>query len=185
MTVRTDELNTEAVAQTNVPILILVEMYFDSGTAYYCNAGYSFTWNGNLYLGLGNLGSIDAIEEGSAIQSYGVGFKLSGVDPTKISVAMNEGYQNKPVFVRLALLDDNFNIVGIPTLVFAGLMDTMPIALGNTATITVTAESRLVDWDRVRLRNYTDADQQSFFPGDLGFQYVNQSADLQITWGMG
>ena len=181
---RTDSANTTAITNNNIPILILVEMHFSSGIAYYCNAGYSFTWNGNLYLGLGNLGSIDTIEEGSAIQSYGVGFKLTGIDPAKIEIAMNEDYQNKPAFVRLALLDESYNIVGTPTLVFSGLMDTMPITLGTTATITVTAESRLADWDRVRIRNYTDADQQSFFPGDLGFQYVNQAADREIYWGL-
>jgi hypothetical protein len=180
---RTDSANTTASAADNVPILLLVEMHFGSGTGYFCNAGYTFKWNGNSYLGLGNLGSIDAIEEGNSIQSYGAGFKISGVDPAKIEIAMNEDYQNKPVFVRIAILDESYNIVGTPTLVFSGLMDRMPITLGSSASITVTAESRLVDWDRARIRYYTDADQQSFFPGDLGFQYVNQSADKEITWG--
>src|ERR1022692_1505503 len=118
---RTDSANTAAIVNNNLPVLILVEMHFGAGTSYYCNAGYSFNWNGNTYLGLGNLGSIDAIEEGVAIQSYGLGFKLSGVDPAKIAIALNEDYQNRPVYVRLALLDESYNIVGTPTLVFAGL----------------------------------------------------------------
>ena len=180
---RSDDTNTTALQADNVVLLVLVEMHFGSGIGRYCNAGYSFNWNGNTFLGLGNLGAIDAIEEGAAIQSYGLGFKLSGIDPAKIAIALDEDYQNKPVYVWLAVLDNSYNIVGIPTMVFSGLMDTMPITLGNSATITVTAESRLVDWDRPRVRYYTDADQQFYVPGDLGFQFLNQTVDKEIRWG--
>ena len=184
MTVRTDSANTTALQSGHVPILIFVEMEFGSGYVRCTNASYTIPWNGHDWLGLANFGSIDSIEEGVAIQSYGIGFKLSGVDPAKIEIALAEDYQNKIAKIWFATLNpDTFQILGNPTLVFSGLMDTMPIELGTTATITVTAESRFVDWDRPRVRYYTDSDQQGEYPGDLGLQYVNETVDKEIVWG--
>lgn len=184
MTLRTDSANTTALQSGHVPLLIFVEMEFGGGYVRCTNAAYTIAWNGHDWLGLANLGSIDPIEEGVVIQSYGIGFRLSGVDPAKIEIALAEDYQNKPAKIWLATLDpDTFAIKGTPTLIFSGLMDTMPIELGETATITVTAESRLVDWDRPRVRYYTDADQQAEYPGDLGLQYVNETVDKEIVWG--
>ena len=54
---------------------------------------------------------------------------------------------------------------------------------GGISTVTLTAESRLRDLERVRTRRYTDADQQSRFPGDKGLEYVPSLQDKQLIWG--
>ena len=74
-------------------------------------------------------------------------------------------------------------IVADPVLVFHGRMDVMNIEIGNTATITVTAESRLADWNRARTSRYTDEEQQRLYPGDKGLQYVAQTAEMELVWG--
>jgi len=66
---------------------------------------------------------------------------------------------------------------------FKGRMDTMNIALGKTATITLTAESRLIDWSRPRIRRYTNADQQERFSADKGFEFVSDTVEIEIVWG--
>lgn len=185
MSLRTDDTNTAAFQAGHVPLLLFVEMQFGGGTVRVTNAAYNIPWNGYTWLGLANFGSIEPIEEGVVIQSYGIAFKLSGINSNNIEIALAEEYQNKEANIWLATLDPNtFAIQGSPTLIFSGLMDTMPIELGDTATITVTAESRLIDWDRPRILYYTDEDQQALYPGDLGLQYVNETVDKAIVWGV-
>lgn len=85
----------------------------------------------------------------------------------------------------LGFINEDFTtLIADPFLIFDGRMDTAEIADGgDTATITLTAESRLRDLERVRTRRYTDADQQSRFPGDKGLEYVPSLQDKQIVWG--
>ena len=59
----------------------------------------------------------------------------------------------------------------------------MDIKLGKTATVNITAESRLIDWARPRIRRYTNADQNERFPGDKGFEFVSDTTDKEIVWG--
>ena len=60
----------------------------------------------------------------------------------------------------------------------------MQILLGSTQSeVLLTAENRLADWDRPRIRRYNDADQQSEYPGDLGMQFAEQMVNKTILWG--
>ena len=54
---------------------------------------------------------------------------------------------------------------------------------GETSTIELTVESRLIDLQRQRERRFTDADQKYFYPGDTGLQYVAGLQDQVIYWG--
>ena len=54
---------------------------------------------------------------------------------------------------------------------------------GDTATIKLTAESRLIDLDRSRERRFTSEDQKIEFPDDKGLEYVDDLQDKEIVWG--
>ena len=60
----------------------------------------------------------------------------------------------------------------------------MGIEVGEKATITLTGESRLIDFFRPRISRYTDAEQQALYPGDLGLQYVNDLQEASVPWGV-
>lgn len=173
-----------AFTQMNFPALVLVELQFGTGTVRVCNAGYAFPWGGFDWIGLGQLGSVDGISEGASLQMYGCGLTLSGIPPEYISEMMTPAdYQGKTAIIRLAPLTDDYQIIADPVVVFKGRMDTCDIQLGQTATITLTVESRLVDWERPRTRRYNDADQQAAHPGDKGMQYVDQMVSKDLKWG--
>jgi hypothetical protein len=57
--------------------------------------------------------------------------------------------------------------------------------LNAAASVVKNLESRLVDWERARVRRYNDADQQAEYPGDLGLQFVEQMVEKQLIWGRG
>lgn len=172
-----------AMQADNVPMLVLVELQFASGTVRVCNAGYSFDWDGYTWTGLGNMGGISAVSEGEDLEMYGCTLNLSGVPPEMVAVALGSGYQCRPATVWLAPLDAEYQLLNGPVIVFRGRMDTMPIELGTSATIQLTIESRLVDWERPRERRFNHPDQISEYPADLGFEYVAQMAEKELIWG--
>lgn len=173
-----------ALAASNVPMLLFVLLDFSSGVVRVTNASYNFTWDGHTWAGLGEVGSIDNITEGSGLEAYGLKLQLSGVNVDNVAIALQEQYQGRDCKIWLAPLSEaGYAVVADPVMVFWGRMDTMQVELGETAVITVSAESRLVDWQRPRIRRYTNDDQQAFFPSDTGFRFVPQMAEKELIWG--
>lgn len=145
---------------------------------------YDSPWNGFTWKGAGALGEISAIGENVDLQAQGVSLSLAGIDPSLISTALGEQYQGKPCQIWFCPLNvDTGQLIGTPLRIFAGRIDTMDIEVGETATITLTAEGRLIDFFRPRVARYTDAEQQLRFPGDLGLQYVNSLQEKNVVWG--
>ena len=172
-----------AVQNSNVPYLALVQLEFTDGTVRLTNAGYNFTWNGHVWTGAGNLGTISAIEEGMDLQMYGLTLSLTGIASSYIAECLGSGYSGKAATIWLAPLDENYQIISDPIIVFKGKMDTMPIKLGNKAEIQITVESDLVQWERGKSRVFGLADQQSEYSTDLGFQFVAQMVDQELYFG--
>lgn len=173
-----------ALTADNVPGLVFVELDFSSGFVRATNAGHTVTWNGYNWVGLGLLGGVDAVEERSEIPAKGITFRLAGVDSSVLAITLGEHYQGRSARVWFAPLDSDHKVIADPVLVFSGRMDNMRVQTGKTATVSVSAESRMADWERPRVRRYNDADQQAEFSGDLGFAFVESfAAGKEIVWG--
>lgn len=163
--------------------VILVRLDFLSGTVRATSAPFDVTHDGETYTGVGNLGAMSAVPEGAELQSYAVELTLSGIPPELVSMALADKYQGREARLYLALLDEEYRVTGTPLLIFRGQMDTLDIELGKTATLTLTVQSRMADWERPRLRRYTHEDQRALYPEDKGFEFVGQMAEKTIYWG--
>ena len=179
----TGAVQTESLKTQGAKPVVLVELQFDSGISRLWSGVGNLVWNGDTFLGAGGLGSIDLAQETVEQKALGIRLTLSGIPPSEISLALGEDVIGRIATVWLAFFDASDLLIADPIVVFAGRMDTMDVALADTATVTVTAESRLIDWDRPRERRYTDADQQEKFPGDQGLAFVSQSVEKEIVWG--
>ena len=74
-------------------------------------------------------------------------------------------------------------IVTDPTQIFGGRLDTISDQDdGQTATLSVTAESNLADQDRLRVRFFTDQDQQRLFESDRSLRFMSSVQDRPIYW---
>lgn len=177
------ETAAAALQNDNVPYMVLVELDFVEGIVRFTNAGYAFDWNGHTWIGAGNLGTISAIEEGQELQMYGCTLTLTGIASNYIAECFGVGYSGRAATIYLAPLDSNYNILSDPVIIFKGKMDTMPIQLGDQAAIQVTIESKLIDWERPRVRRYNNEDQQAEFPNDKGFEFVPQMVEKTLLWG--
>lgn len=178
-------VDTQAQIDTgHIPLLIFAEMEFDSGTLRLHSGaqGSEITWNSSTWLGAGGLGKISPVLENSELEVYDLQMSLTGIDPTLIATALSEDYFGRPARIWLAVLDDQYTIQGDPIGPFAGLMDTMDGELGEVGTITMTIKNRLADWQRPKIRRYTNEDQQAEYPGDLGMEFVAQMVEKELVW---
>jgi hypothetical protein len=67
---------------------------------------------------------------------------------------------------------------------FSGKMNTMTIEdAPETAVISLTIESRLIELGRAKTRRYNHESHIARYPGDNFFSYVADLQDRQVSWG--
>lgn len=174
----------DALQAGHVPLCILVELDWPSGMVRLCNASHTLTWGGHDWVGIGALGGIDPIEEsGDVTKVAGLALRVSGIPTAYVAAVRTDNVQGRSVNVYLAPLTADHAFIADPVVVFSGRMDTLSLEVGATATIIVSAESRMADWDRPRVRRYNQADQQLDYPADTGLRYVEALAEKTVVWG--
>ena len=182
------EMLAVATADVVRPIY-LVKAEFDSTPPedrnLYLWSGFgNLTFNGKNYLGVGNLLSISAVDESTDLTATGASIVLPGIQSPLLAIARDEDYQGRPITIYLGALDDTGDLLASPTVLFSGFMDVMTISeAGETSTISVTAENKLIAFDRSYVRRYTAEDQKIDYPNDMGFEFVAKIADQEIIWG--
>jgi len=165
----------------------LMDFIFDSPNELYLWTGFGdMIYNSRTYYGVGNVIQISDIVESAEIAAKGVTLTLDGVSTDITAIALQEPYQGRICTIRMALMDgpDEHPANGTATEVFSGYMDTMAISEnGNTATVEMTLENKLVDLERPRVSRFTHAYQQSVYPDDMGLVFVNEMQDKVTLWG--
>ena len=158
---------------------MLVKLDFDVTPVYLCGADFDVTYDGNLWSSLRGLGSLDPIVESSS-EIPGLSLTLSGV-PFESSVhAQTEAYRGRKVTVLWAFFDgDNLRVDPSN---WQGYMDVPIITRGQeTCTIQVTAENRMIDWQRQRGLLFNHADQQRINASDNFFLGIESMVEYEIT----
>lgn len=178
------------MTRTNVPVefesatltaFMAIELEFDSGTVRLWNGYGDLVYLGNTFLGSGNLLNISSIEEGAEISAKGATMVLSGISSSILSYALTENYQYRIASIYVGTITGG-TVAAYK--IFSGRMDVMTInEQGESCDITVTAESRLIDLERPRVRRWTSEDQKSLYAGDKGFDYINNLQQADIKWG--
>lgn len=177
----TGAMVTAAESASQSPI-ILVEALFDSGALRLWTGYGTLTWDAKAWTGSGDLLRIAPAEETSRVVAAGATFMLSGVSSDLIAIALAEDYQGRTVNMWLGMLSGE-SVIADPVLVFAGLLDVMEIDEGGqTATITVSAESRLAILEKPPGGYYTDEDQKARYPTDRGLEFVADLQDKEVIW---
>jgi hypothetical protein len=176
-------MQTAATAEVVRPI-VLVQCDFDSGALNLWNGIGDLTVSGVTYVGGGTLLNISSMKESADLAANGMTVTLSGVMEPLISKARNEPYQGRELVIRLGAMDASNSVISTPVIIFSGFMDTMVIQDGaETATISVSVENRLIEFQRSRIRRYTAEDQKIDYPDDKGLEFVAEISEKEIVWG--
>ena len=181
------------------PFYAVELMFDDTDGDQYTDAGYTGDralrlWTGvgdrtissETFLGTGSVLQISGLEEVADLSAKGATLTLSGLDSDIVSLALTEEYQGRLGKVYWGA-KENANVVEL----FSGFMDKMTIQDdGETSTITLTLESKLVTLERANIRRYTDKSHKAVIvtedydeSTDTFFKWVAKLADRQIAWG--
>jgi len=174
---------TTAMALGNIRPFALVDLMLDAGDGgpdYFCGLDANVSHGGNTYLGGAGFMRLDPIEE-TEDTAAGARLQLAGAS-ANISLALGVKTQGRKMVVRLALIDGT-GALQVDDNVWTGLMDAATISdrLSN-AIVTINAEHMLSIWDRPRPVRFTNAEQLKIQAGDLGLQYVEEMAEVNLVW---
>ena len=181
------------------------ELQFDSNIIrMWTGQGTLVLADGTQWIGLGQLLSISSVEETSEMAVKGASISLSGIPSELLSLALSEPYQGRVAkiyfgtFQQGSILQETANYIllegggrinlesmskGFNEL-FSGYMDQMNIEEGgDTSTIQMNVENKLIDLERARVARYTSGYQKSVYPNDLGMDFIEDLQDKKIPWG--
>lgn len=162
-----------------------VELLFDGEQTLRLWTGNSvLSYQGNDWLGTGQLLQIDTVEETSEIAAKGATLTLSGIPTEVLALSLSEPYQGRVANVYFGLHIEGETTTDSMTKIFSGYMDQMNIEeKPEGSTVVLSVENRLIDLERLRTARYTSGYQKSIYPNDKGLDFVEDLQDKQIYWG--
>ena len=201
-----DPRTTQAISQEVVHPFFAVELKFDGDETLRMWTGHGTLVldDGTQWVGTGNLLCISSVEETAEMAVKGATITLSGVSSEVLSLALSEPYQGRVcniyfgTFAKGSLLKESASYILLQdgsrinleagergfNQLFSGYMDQMNIDDGpETSTIELKVENRLIDLERARVSRYTKFYQQSVYPDDKGFDFVEDLQTRKVPWG--
>lgn len=172
------------ITSADLSPFLLFEGVFASGTLRVWSGVGDLSWNSYTWSGVGSLASVSSVNESSDTSAQGITVSLSGIPSSLVSLFLGDVRQGSAGKVYLGFMNDSNQVISSPYMLFEGRLDVPAMEeSGETAVISITYESRLIDLERPRESRYTDEDQQREFSGDLGFEFVPSLQDININWG--
>jgi hypothetical protein len=173
----------EITADELRPVLFYTGV-FNDGTVRLWTGDRTINYDGYTWTAAGQLLNISPITETSDSRAVGITVSLSGMPESLISLALSQARQGLACSIGLGAIDAAGNIVVDAYESFQGRLDVPEIVdTGDTCTISISYESRMIDIERARERRYTDEDQKLDYPSDRGFEYVPAIQDTAVVWG--
>jgi len=177
--------NLAEVAKSAVRLVHLVALHFDSGVQRYTDGPAALVFGGNTYSADVNLLDISAVSEDRGVQVGRLRVTLSGVAQANVAVALSEPYTDRLVEVYRGFLDGTGALVADPYLHYAGRIDAFQVSedyATGAATVAWEVAPHWVDFERTAGRRTNHQVQQTYFPGDLGFEFASEVAK-DVPWG--
>ena len=198
-------ITIESISEDVVYPFFAAELRFDDNIIrMWTGQGTLVLEDGTQWIGLGQLLSISSIEETSEMAVKGATITLSGIPSDLLSLALGTPYQGRVAkiyfgtFLRDSLLQETGNYIllegggrinlesmskGFNEL-FSGYMDQMNIEeSGETSSIELAVENKLIDLERARVARFTSGYQKSIYPDDDGLNFIEDLQDKKIPWG--
>ena len=141
---------------------------------------FSQTWQG-----LGQLLGFSGLGEDTDLQINRVSVSLSGIDPGLLSAVLQYRFIDRQLEIYRVFFDAAGVLIDNPVKIFDGRMDEPVIAedpSAQTVTVSLSAANLFVNFTSRAGRHTNNEEQQAFFLGDRGFEFVGK-LDKDLTWG--
>lgn len=183
------EATVAVLAEMNKDSIVaghLVDVELDSGNIRLTDINRDVVYNTQTYQSAGQLLSIDGIEETINIETNEVSLTLSGIDQAFVSTFLAEEYIDRRIVIYKAFLNAvDESLIDDPILMFEGRINGATMSEdpdAGTHEISVSVTNQWVVFERVSNRRTNDAEHQSIYPGDMGFQFTSELTK-EVLWG--
>jgi hypothetical protein len=171
-----------ALSADTVSLAILVFIDWPSDPMYTWSGVGSIEWNGQTWIGAGNLGHIDKVADSLQKNDTGVELTLNYLDDDLRNEVVTTDPRGSDASIYLALMNAN-GTVNEAYEVFPGFVDEVEIVdAGQTGSIKVRLASELARLAKPVYFQLSDAHQKFLFPGDRGMEFATRM-DEPIYWG--
>lgn len=140
-------------------------------------------FNGSVYLGIANMGTIQGVSQSRDLQTAEVLVTLSGV-PFPALQQVDPSIRNCSAQIDAVWISEGGSAVASKR-IFTGLGNYLTTSFGERSlTITARLRGRMADWSRAPQSYYTSAEQGRNFAGDTGFDYIKTLENTTVSgWG--
>lgn len=166
-------------------VVYFAEFDFASGMQRVCTAMQSMQWGGHLWLGMGTIGGISAIEETGGMAPRALNFTINVAQQSWLTLAIGPSseYCGRSAKLYMCPLDENFRLIGAPVRCWTGKMQTVAIsAEGEEGKITLNCETSAFDLKRASGMRLNAAQHKKKYPTDQGLDYLNDLIAKPQTW---
>lgn len=185
-----------ALSQKEVQIYFAISLQFPQDYLRLWTGVGETILNGFVYTGGGSMIGLSQIDEGLEVSAKGAQVSLSGIPRSAsepLALALSTDYRGGIGKIYVCILDAD-STTDLNNLsndygnrfdeLFTGYMDVMTIDEGeDTATITLSLESRLIALRRSINRRFTPNWLKSKYPTDEGLDFTNNTPLQKLRWG--
>jgi hypothetical protein len=180
------DLSSQLIAASDsevVSLVYFVKLELDTGTLYLHSSVGAIEFDSQTWSGLGDFGSISAIEESDEGRPLDLTLVLSGLDTNMMNEVLNQDYYLRDVTIYLGALDvDTYELKADPDEIWSGFMDTATTTLGEQNTINIQCENEFAVFNKPNGSAFSDADLQQDYSGDLFFEFLPSMTDAVVVW---
>lgn len=182
-----DDASTKGLA---VSILFFAD--FEDDPVYVWSGVGPIEYNGNIYKGVGDMGTIGSIIEDSKLADVRFNATLSSIPegsiPDIIGAITDGNPTGRDFTIDLGFQDADAQLVGVLPLT-AGFMDGSALNEapnddgGLHGSVSLNLASEATRLSKRKFTRQTNQAQQELFTGDLGFEFVADTNMGEIAWG--
>jgi hypothetical protein len=180
------ELEKDAVA----PIL-LAKINTSGGDVRAWTGLGTLSFGGEDYIGGGNFVGVSELMETNDLSAQGMAVSLSGIPSDLLAVALGQVQHGRPATIWLGLMGSvisngvsSLALINTPYEIYSGFTDVTAISeQGETSTISINVENRLIALEVAKIRRYTHEIQKQDYPSDKGMEFVVGLQDKSFKFG--
>ena len=177
---------TDELSNATLYPRLFVKLEIDSGDVLVWSGVGDFTYSGDVYTGVGDLGQVDVIRESGELEVPEVQLTLNGIPTSTRDIADTENYQYENAFIYLGLFDsDGLTVTSANQIqnFFTGTISNMAMAVGaQFSSIGVRLKSWFAVLDRTYKREFTQGDWLKDHTDDQFFSFVARLAERDTVW---
>ena len=182
------DLTPEVIAELANDVIrpvLMVQFQYDGGNVNFWSGYGTLPYNGEDWLGSGDLAVVSPVTESGALNVEAVDFTLNGLNASIVSAALSEPYRGRRMLMYLGFFDDDdVTFIQVPVVMFAGYMDVMTIKRGaQSSSITVRCESAHRIFREVGTRKWNNQSHTRNFPLDTCFTFINGLQNQELVFG--